>query len=143
MATHMSRSHSGAQGSSEATASTFCGASFLKGVMASPGFKKNVAAFLGESSIFLYIRHYKKPVDKEELRKALLEELAPAVVSKVQIKKDEDYSLDEIKQFFSFAWANVLHSSPRDTAPVLLVQSLVSAIQQLEVKRENEMFHLG
>ena len=68
MATHMSRSHSGAQGSSEATASTFRGTIFLKGVLASPGFKKDVAAFLGESSIFLYIRHYKKPVDEEELQ---------------------------------------------------------------------------
>ena len=136
MATHMSRSHSGAQDSSEATASTFRGTIFLKGVLASPGFKKDVAAFLGESSIFLYIRHYKKPVDEEELRKALLEELAPAVISVVQSKKDAKYSLDEIKRFFSYAWAKVLGSSPMDTDPVLLAQSLVTAIQYLEIKRE-------
>ena len=138
MATHMSRSHSGAKDSSEATTSSFRGTSFLKGVLAYPGFKKDVAAFLGDSSVLLYIKHYNaNPVDEEELRKALLEELAPAVVSTVQSKKDGEYSLDEIKRFFSYAWAKVLGSSARHTAPVLLVQSFAAAIQYLEVKRED------
>ena len=70
------------------------------------------------------------------LFRSLLEELAPAVVSMVQNKKDAVYSRGEIQCAFQYAWAKVLGSSPRDTDPVLLVQSLVNAIQYLEVKRE-------
>jgi hypothetical protein len=140
MANHMTRSHKDKDKDKDPP--FFRGRRvFVARLMSVPGFKEDVAKYLGEPSILTYINMYQRPMDKtekEELLKVILEELKPAVMNAVESRKARDggLSVDTHKCFFNFAWADVMQTAEKDAAPICMVRALTSSIKRVMVKSE-------